>query len=205
MVRFFIASMFMFISGQAVGAPIYGGTATFDFGVKGNTTVNWAVYAKGSTEISASASAQDFTYLYTIYGHSDAGAKLQSLTLAAIAPVTINSFGVDSGMTPEFTPSVAGSGVSSLKVTYMSGLGSNQSSSIYWVTPGAPAYASQSANLVLAKGATQYTASSRDLMVPGAPEPETWALIIVLSAFSLWWIRRESGDDTVIDNTGLAG
>ena len=198
----FIVAMGLFVMTPAWAGPINGftGTVTFDFGGGQTADVSWAVYAKNKTDIVDSPG--NFTYLYTINGISGIANPLKSWTTGLLASTTIAGSGNFTG-----TAATVSNTAFSLDAGYPSGgstLTSGGSSSFYFLSPNNPSNTDSSTSIQIWGGAS---ATQLGLIMrpdpgaaappPGVPEPETWALLIMLSAFTMWWMRRRQDEDVI--------
>ena len=189
------------------------GNTTFTFsgpGAGATAKLSWAVYTKNDTTFVNSPG--NYTYVYTIdnisgvpvdayisvwdiavndppiAGHSDAGGTILATT------GTLSTFGSLTKLKADFitTP-----------------LSNSGDSSFYFLSSYNPLNSTSGSSMVL-DGTVSDTFTSNALIMrpgtestpppPGVPEPETWALLIMLSGFTMWWVRRRQDEDVIEEN-----
>ena len=213
---FAISALFMVSS--AIAAPMVGytGNTTVSINTGGSIRLSWAVYAAGSTEVTGTgtgaAGVNDFTYLYTFDNFTGTSESVASWSIG-IPATTMTGSGALAGTTPStLTPggvtanNTTTAGVTSLSVQYTPGtLAASGTSSFYWLSAANPSETTSGTIVALTGGAGGFSAAgimradatAPPPTVPGVPEPETWALLIMLSGFTMWWMRRRQDEDVV--------
>ena len=186
-----LAVLMMNISVQA--APLFAGTLTFNFsnGGGGSTTVDWDVYAPNAY---APSNSPDFSYVYTLNGWNQAASGTLGFAVATYGPAAapISGFGASTSGAPQRT--IYGPLQNSWWVdAFIAGspLGAGTSQTFWWTSASTPRFVGNSLGsaAILRRGADwAYTAGR--VMAPGAPEPETWALMIAMFIFTVAWMRR---------------
>ncbi len=180
----------------AWAAPTWSGTSTFTFSGS-STTVDWAVYQLGDTG-PGYISATEYTYAYTINGWSGENGWLQYSVNLTASDVTGAGTSITGGaQTLMPTPPGAASGITQIKGSYPAGsIGVGNTSTVFWTSGYSPVTASGGSSLSIGgQTATMSGALAMAPSAPGVPEPETWGLLIMLSAFTMWWMRRRQDEN----------
>ena len=201
-------------------APTWAGTTTFDFGAgvagggAGIATVNWEVYAPADTG-SLSGSTSQYTYQYKLSGWLGNNPTLGDyLTVNLPAPVTVGTSGhignnlfffnyfthtlYNNNAAAFHTPTTPGTasslvlGQTGTPIMY-SGTGSVTA---WWTSNATPVFGSAT----LKNGASIAT-NTGAIMVPGVPEPRTWALLIAMVGFATRWLRRRKVNDAPMETS----
>jgi len=220
-----LVAVFMAPAASFAGVLVTSGFADFDFSTvnagEGTSRLNWSVYAGQGTATtitdaggnSASVTTSDYIYLYTVNGlTSSAGDGITNLGIELDVSPTITAYAAVGGTAPDAAdPSVPVSGsapwvVAGLNAVYGSpGLQSGVSS-FYWTSAATPGLTTATSQLTLKDGFFNRVVQSASIEMvtpggatplPGVPEPETWALLIMLSGFTMWWMRRRQDEDVV--------
>jgi len=180
-------------------------------------TVNWSVYAPGDTA-ALSGSATDYTYQYTLNGWSGIDPSFGGIfeVWTGASPAITGSGTASTGTVPAFSW-IAGPALNSWVLDVSGGTFTSPSSSITgWLTSAIAPTESVAQLGTGPKGASTLGASVGlaidgqsiqamnsgtlpDLGAPGVPEPETWALLLAMMAFTTLWMRRRQDDDAPLE------
>jgi len=213
-----LATTFLLLSvlcgpSHALTAPSLSGTVTLDYGADGITTLDWAVYAPTDTGSVAGVSATDFTYQYTL--HSWAGYPGSLFWDIGKDPAfAVTGLGlVGGGADPATGIGDAGGSFAldnvgaftSLTAWYTSTLGPAATwmqTRVSGIPPGPSTPinigAGFDSQLIMGAGTSPGPGLGG---APGVPEPETWALILLLMAFTTWWMRRRQDEHDPLETS----
>jgi len=215
----------MLAPAKAQALPLFSGTTQFNFFPGNTATVDWSVYAPGGAG-SLSGSASDYTYQYTLSGWSGYEGNAQLDIWTGMTPGITGTGSTSAGATAP-TPTVVGAALSygffsmaisgpdlTLPANSITGWFTSAIAPTYtvaqlftgpaWNTMAGAGIDTQlimSANM----GTTPFTGPPGGLppgaaMPPGAPEPQTWALLITLMGFTTFWLRRRQDDEALETN-----
>jgi len=183
----------LLLATKAEAAPLFSGTAIYTLPSADIVTMNWSINSPG---INGAA----YTYAYLLSGTNTGSAQAIDFTaLTGVTSITQSSSSRGLEIT-SFTQSPSSgipvTGLTSLQSTFLtsaaSTAGSTWNVNLLWesnvapVTPG-----SVTINGVTISG----IGPSAPATAPGAPEPQTWALLIALMGFATVWLRRRQDDE----------
>jgi len=216
-----VLAVFFVPASSFAGALYHSDSTTFDIkdlggSSLGTTTMSWKIYNPGGTTVTdfgnVTAGASDYVYVYTMNGFTASNTSYGTLTnMTAVLDTTVSftGYGFLNGTAPTST-TPPGAGSSAYLNAAFSGLASGSSSSFYWTSAATPGLTNATTQLTSAGSLTGtgvgLTANfvtpggAGGSPVPGVPEPETWALLIMLSGFTMWWMRRRQDEDVVEEN-----
>jgi len=187
----------------AQAAIIDSGTYTFNFfsGGGSSTAIDWTVYSPGTDPYGATGAGN--TYAYTLNGWSGYTGTAQLDIFNGFGVLNgggnTSTAGVTAAVTQ--TPSApAGSAFGVMSGTLNGGaFGAGDSTTFWWTSSMGPV----STMAIMNNGTETLSGIGRIVApdaitgppLPGVPEPETWALLLAMMAFTTVWMRRRQDDE----------
>jgi len=179
----------LFAPSHAQAAPLFSGTSLFVLnGGSDSIHVNWSVYdSAASVPGGLTGLGAGYVYQYSLTsGNGSAGTYDFSALLGATVPITGAGFASGPNLAVSTqTPSGAAS-ASALSATLITTGPTGDFAGVWWSSTAAPVISNVTINGVTGSGA---------VMAPGVPEPETWALLLAMMAFTTLWMRRRQEDE----------
>jgi len=183
---------------KAQALPLLSGTSSFTFPTHGTTSVDWAVYAAGTSPF-GSAPLTDFVYSYTINGWTGSSGWVDLQINIPPGAVTTGSGFSTTGGTAAPVLSTSASQLRSQNGSVPSGTAltsPSQTSTAWWSSSQGPVMSDAilTTGLETVGGSSPIAVMGPSAPPPGVPEPQTWALLLALMGFTTWWLRRRQDD-----------
>jgi len=205
MKRYFLIAIMAYLPLIAVApaqaAIIDSGTYTFNFfsGGGSSTTIDWTVYSPGTDPYGATGVGN--TYAYTLNGWAGYTGTAQLDIFNGFGVLNGGGNTSTAGVTATVTQTPAAPAGSAYGV--MSGalsggaFGALDSTTFWWTSSMGPvnttAQISNGPETLVGTG--RIVAPDAITPPPGVPEPETWALLLAMMAFTTLWMRRRQDDE----------
>jgi len=218
-----VAMLPLMVASPAMAVPTFSGTVNLNFSTGGSTTMDWAVYAPTDTG-SISGSTTAYTYQYTLHGWTGYAGSFFS-DIGMVLPETSSGVVLGGGATgggsyaygSPYSDFYQGQSLFFDTLGVANFTNSGATSTGWYTSTLGPVKTWIAGNLTGAGSPTTYKAGlgidsqiimgagTSDItaipLAPGVPEPQTWALLIALMAFTTLWMRRRRDDEAPMEMT----